>query len=639
MTDIWSFLLQTLTGAGAAVLLWILKRAFRDKLPPRWQFAVWGVLALVLLVPAGLGGRYALVNWQIPVELLRGWAGDYGTTRVLFPFPVVTGLPRTIPQWIFFAYVLGVAVSLAVYLLSYLRLRRAVRGGCDPDPETADRVSQLARSVGLRPCRIRCIPGLPGAFVCGILRPVLVLPGPVDDKVLLHELLHLKHHDTLWTALICVLKSLHWCDPVLVRCAGQALEDLEARCDQYVLERLQGEARRDYGQILLSMANDRFPRTPGTTCIHNGGKKLKARIETIARFKRYPKGMELVSGCVLCILALSLTVGVQAAPAETDYPSLALDLAIARSTPCTTAAGAFDTYAKAVLRQDGRLYAMCAPAEDQAALAQELSQKDGTVYPAWDSGLPCWPKEQAGYYLYGLRQRSDTCYQATLVLELAYPPEGKEAEPNMMYLATRELICERQEGRWVVTPQGDFRTVETLREDLNWGCRALPGTVYAGTADGFRAEVTVQTVHCVDNVTVSDDFFWSSTRFDTTPKPHAQFDIANQTASLRIVHLGTQTERSSILQLGLSVAPVWQGEAPPQTLHPATGYETFGSGSDGQIWQSRSTEIGWGPTMELTGGGSGSDPEGPLPQYYAADLYVNDTLRAHMELWEVKEDG
>ena len=44
MFDIWSFLLQTLTVSGAAVLLLGVKVLFKDKLPPRWQFAVWSVL-------------------------------------------------------------------------------------------------------------------------------------------------------------------------------------------------------------------------------------------------------------------------------------------------------------------------------------------------------------------------------------------------------------------------------------------------------------------------------------------------------------------------------------------------------------------------------------------------------------------
>ena len=56
MTDLWSFLLQSLTASAAAALLLLLKALFRDKLPPSWHFAIWGVLGLVILVPAGLFG-------------------------------------------------------------------------------------------------------------------------------------------------------------------------------------------------------------------------------------------------------------------------------------------------------------------------------------------------------------------------------------------------------------------------------------------------------------------------------------------------------------------------------------------------------------------------------------------------------
>ena len=56
MTDFWSFLLQTLTASGVAALLLIVKALFRDKLSPRWQFAVWGVLGVILLFPAGMRG-------------------------------------------------------------------------------------------------------------------------------------------------------------------------------------------------------------------------------------------------------------------------------------------------------------------------------------------------------------------------------------------------------------------------------------------------------------------------------------------------------------------------------------------------------------------------------------------------------
>ena len=83
MNDIWSVLLQTLTASGVAALLLALKAMFRDKLSPQWQFAAWGVLAMVLLRPAGWRGRYVLFNWPFYVELL----GSTDKTKYMLGIP------------------------------------------------------------------------------------------------------------------------------------------------------------------------------------------------------------------------------------------------------------------------------------------------------------------------------------------------------------------------------------------------------------------------------------------------------------------------------------------------------------------------------------------------------------------------
>ena len=57
MTDLWAFLMQTLTVSLVAALLLVLKAAFRDKLSPRWQYGVWAILALRVVLPAGMGGQ------------------------------------------------------------------------------------------------------------------------------------------------------------------------------------------------------------------------------------------------------------------------------------------------------------------------------------------------------------------------------------------------------------------------------------------------------------------------------------------------------------------------------------------------------------------------------------------------------
>ena len=168
MVDLWGFLLQTLTASGVAVLLLLVKALFKDKLPPKWHFAVWGVLGIILLVPAGWNGRYTLIHWQLVVESIKGLAGDYSFSRVLFPVPVLDTFPRTITEWLFAGYIFGVAVHLLRYLISYIRLRRVLRNGQPVSDELRERIDSMAARVGVKPCRVTVIEGLPSAFVCGI---------------------------------------------------------------------------------------------------------------------------------------------------------------------------------------------------------------------------------------------------------------------------------------------------------------------------------------------------------------------------------------------------------------------------------------------------------------------------------------
>lgn len=76
----------------------------------------------------------------------------------------------------------------------------------------------------------------------------MVLPeGTVDEAVLLHELLHIKYWDALQNSVWCICRALHWCNPLVRLAIDRAELDMESLCDQRVLERLEGEARRAYG--------------------------------------------------------------------------------------------------------------------------------------------------------------------------------------------------------------------------------------------------------------------------------------------------------------------------------------------------------------------------------------------------------
>lgn len=64
------------------------------------------------------------------------------------------------------------------------------------------------------------------------------------------------------------------------------------------------------------MADDGRRRFPGATTMANGGQNIKARIQAITRFKAFPRGMGLVSVCMVVTLTLSLVVGLPVSAAD-----------------------------------------------------------------------------------------------------------------------------------------------------------------------------------------------------------------------------------------------------------------------------------------------------------------------------------
>ncbi len=642
MFDIWGFLLQTLTVSGVAALLLIIKALLKDKLPPKWHFSVWSILGIMIIFPTGILGRYALFNWQTVIEFFKIIVKDYSFSQVFFPFPVIKTFPHTFAEWLFFIYAAGVIISILVYLISYIRLRLVLRKGNSPENEAIANINAIAEKHNIKPCKIIEVAGLPSAFICGIIRPVLVIPEKqLDEKVILHELFHLKNKDTFWSIVICLLRCLHWCNPLINYCANLAINDMESRCDQFVLEQLEGEERRDYGKILLSMSNERFAKTPGSTCINNGGKNIRKRIENIARFKQYPVGMSLVSTCVLIVLCCSLATGVQATNIPDEYNDSYLSMASAKSIYCTTPAGAFDTYAKSVIRESRNYRIMCAPENMQFELIQLKSNE-------WDCGLSGYA-ESSNYYIYNIEVLDKNVYEGVLVFKLVSKPDGMEWEEGKHFVAHQKIRVFKENGRWVATPLGNFGYIAT--EDVlgSYGCADLPAIRYTNTVSDYKIDILFQTVYVIDNqseITNGGAFsslYGPSWKFNNVPVPDAEFSEAYDNHETSLTHLGTQEERDLISRIGVSSVSVYPGQERPDDLTPAIGCQNISaSSSDGNSYATKSVEQGWGPTVFLSGGGGGGTFTQLLnnntPEYYIVDLYLNNELYTQMELHLEKEE-
>ena len=648
MTDIWSFLLQTLTASGAAVLLLALKAMFRDKLSPRWQFAAWGVLAILLLLPAGRGGRYVLLNWPFYVELLRSTlAGEYGAlAHVTAPIPLpALRVPQSLEEWLFALYVLGAAFFLVRYIVGYIRLRLALRAG---RPAAAESVQAVAEEYGLPACPAIEAEGLSSAFICGVFKPVLALPAGVrtDEKVILHELLHLKYRDAAWGLVICLFRCIHWCNPLLWYCADRAGNDLESLCDQRVLERLEGEDRRDYGRILLEMADERYARAPGTSSMANGGKNIRRRIEAIARFKKYPAGMGLVSGCILLVLAVFLTVGARAETPGLGAVNVPVQMARARTTPCTTYAGAIDTYAKAVLCHRTDYRAMCAPLSEQNQLAESYHTAPMWTREAMGMHESYSIDSSLGYQFRNLVRVDEDTYEGLLTLALNYAPEGA-GDSDYIWLAVQRLRAEKEGKRWVVIPQGEFQAFQALYWK-SWpsSCDQMPAWEYEARSGDFILRLRRQTTSAVDSYEQEgNQLFGTRLVFGTTPLPNGSFDTQYY-QHLEAEYIGSPEDKGKYTSLGAASRPIW-GEvkrpeleplAPPEQHPDATDWT--GSSNQGDSWSNTTLGGDWENPVFLGGGGStvGRAPFG-RPSAYAVDFYINGQRREKLTLLPVEGEG
>lgn len=650
MGNIWEFLYQTLTVSIVAAVLLFIKWLLRDKLSPRWQYGVWAVLALRALLPASTarGVVPPLALWvetlKSAVELGLGsaYSGAFEPIRLRHVLPWIDAAPASATDWLFIAYAAGVLLTLAWYALRYARLRSLLRRGSAAGAEAQAAVAAAAGKYGLQPCLAVAVPGLKTAFVCGVFRPVLAVPaeGAPDEKVILHELLHLKHRDALQNVFWCFLRALHWCDPFMQYVFDRVGNDMESLCDQRVLERLEGEERREYGGILLEMASRAYARAPGTSSISNGAKNIARRIEAIARFKLYPRGMALIAACTAVTLCAALLTGAAAdhsdrrLQAPRNEGELVAALSASRLNRCTTLAGALDTYAKALLCGRGVYFAMSTPLSEQERWFQEMREYGASPYSLDHSGTePFRSVENANdtenVIYFNLRETGDGRYQCCI--RLVYSGWLTDGERIERYVLIPVEVW-REDGFYVVRETGGREVIDAA----DWSGYERPMLV-RGSAEcaGGTVEASIYTTYSA----------YSTLRGREDADPQAEFtqwwrnyEISYERGSR--VFDGAEAQNAAIQYRLLwddeDIAAVsWEGVDAP-SLYPASG-----GGDSGGFCSAVFSPDEEGMELFSGGGTGGSEAEGPVecPAALAVRLFVNGNVVDELVLDLEDADG
>lgn len=284
----------------AAVLL---ARLLLRKAPAVTRFALWGLVAVALLVP---------VRFQSSLSLMPAAPEETQATVIRVPSPqgeqelpeadrdqlpenfVMLTRPLEKPRdisakeiagWIW----LGGAAAMAVWAAgSWLALLRRVRAAV-----------RLKENIYL-------CDHIPSPFVLGTFRPRIYLPSELPQEqrelVLAHERGHIFRWDHLSRLLGWCILTVHWFDPLVWLSFLLFCRDMEMACDEWVIRELNKEDVVRYSEALISCG---LPKSRlGFHHLAFGEVSIKARIRNILRYKKPALWISLLAVAVAAVVAV-----------------------------------------------------------------------------------------------------------------------------------------------------------------------------------------------------------------------------------------------------------------------------------------------------------------------------------------------
>lgn len=286
MDDVFLKLVNLSISASWLILAVLVLRVVLKKAPKWVMPLLWGVVALRLVCPFSIESALSLIPSAetIPSEIVTETREpvlyeqatlDIVTNPTLpSAAEVPVGVSRQQAQVDFNIYSVlwfaGMAALLVHALVSAGKLKR-----------------KLATAILLRD-NIYESEFVNSPFVFGVVKPNIYLPMHMDEGtaayVIAHEHAHLARRDHWWKVLGYLVLALHWFNPLVWVAYILFCRDIELACDEKVVKGLDGAARADYSQALLSCA---APKRAVAACpLAFGEGNIKTRVKSALHYKK-----------------------------------------------------------------------------------------------------------------------------------------------------------------------------------------------------------------------------------------------------------------------------------------------------------------------------------------------------------------
>lgn len=300
-------------SATFLILAIVLLRFVLKKAPKSLIAALWGLVAIRLILPFSLESSFSLVpsGETIPQEAIF----SQETQHDKFTIDIITNpnYPETVTQefdapvssvgidliQLEFLWLIGIAAMLLYALISYIIIRRKVR-----------------TSVRLRDNIYLC-DNIPTPFILGIIKPQIYTPSYLNEEdmsyVIAHETAHLKRKDHIWKPLGFVLLSIYWLNPAMWLAYILLCRDIELACDERVIKEMGTDIKKPYSQALINCS---APKRAIAACpLAFGEVGVKNRIKSVLSYKK-PAFWVII---VAVILSIAVAVCFMTNPISVNY--------------------------------------------------------------------------------------------------------------------------------------------------------------------------------------------------------------------------------------------------------------------------------------------------------------------------------
>ncbi|MED1378994.1 methicillin resistance protein [Bacillus mycoides] len=320
-----------------------IKVLFRNKLTPRWQYMLWIVLMIRLLLPWSPDSSYSIysllsysssVSEVIPknmpsTESIVNIETNH-TVELESNSETVTknGEPEvnasaeqqttfSLYKLALYVWLAGVIVLAVITFITNRRLYSYIKKQADiTDEQVVTVFNRCKQSMKMKKAvSLRLAGKIASPTVFSFFRPKVLLSKKhmkvLNEQqlqyVFYHELAHIKRNDVAVNWIMYSLLLLNWFNPILWYAYFCMREDQELACDAYALTFIDKEEQIAYGHTIITLLEHYSYQAPSLANLSRNKRTLKRRIVMIKKFQKKSYRLSLL-GIIVIVAIASLSL-------------------------------------------------------------------------------------------------------------------------------------------------------------------------------------------------------------------------------------------------------------------------------------------------------------------------------------------